>query len=350
MAYGETKVYFDGSHYIAIPHTERLTKKRPKPCKELITVIEETEDIQEENGPSIEQVDEPLNSFESIKNDIDEQVAEHKENIENKAVNRPKTERKMTRKELFDELYKQTFSQPKNKRRAIMIKRLLPYFKSEDACTLFVDENIERKKRNLISRRIRMSRKANLQDFNYFCTFTYDGSIHTEETFRKGLTRTLAKFSSKKNWKYIGVWERSPGKERLHFHGVFNIPEGTLPGETLPFNDYNTKTHRRQITWQNSYFNSRFGRSDFETIEENGRIGDELAYMMKYIEKTGEKIVYSKGLPQFFISDILDDDIVCKIGQEEQKLLLFDDFMCLDEGCFMGNVSPDVIKQMRKVN
>ena len=28
MAFGETKVYFDGSHYIAIPHTERPSKNR----------------------------------------------------------------------------------------------------------------------------------------------------------------------------------------------------------------------------------------------------------------------------------------------------------------------------------
>ena len=29
--------------------------------------------------------------------------------------------------------------------------------------------------------------------------------------------------------------------------------------------------------------------------------------LMKYLEKTGERIVYSKGLPQFFISDIMDE-------------------------------------------
>ena len=79
-------------------------------------------------------------------------------------------------------------------------------------------------------------------------------------------------------------------------------------------------------------------------------MGNALAYLMKYMEKTGEKIVYSKGLPQYFISDILDDDIVCTIGQEDKKLLLFDDFMCLDEGVLMGKVSPEVIEQMRKSN
>lgn len=71
---------------------------------------------------------------------------------------------------------------------------------------------------------------------------------------------------------------------------------------------------------------------------------------MKYIEKTGEKIVYSKGLPQYFISDIMDDDIVCTIGQEDKKLLLFDDFNCWDEGVLMGKVSPETIEQMRKCN
>jgi hypothetical protein len=71
---------------------------------------------------------------------------------------------------------------------------------------------------------------------------------------------------------------------------------------------------------------------------------------MKYIEKSGEKIVYSKGLPQFFISDIMDEDVICTIGQEDKKLLLFDNFNCWDEGVLMGRVCPEVIEQMRKCN
>ena len=60
--------------------------------------------------------------------------------------------------------------------------------------------------------------------------------------------------------------------------------------------------------------------------------------------------MYSKGLPQFFYSDIEDDDIVCKIGIEETKLLLFDDFICWDEGEYIGPVSKDVIEKLRKCN
>ena len=79
-------------------------------------------------------------------------------------------------------------------------------------------------------------------------------------------------------------------------------------------------------------------------------MSEAMAYLMKYLEKTGEKIIYSKGLPQYFISDIIDNDIICTVGQEEKNLLLFDDFICWDEGCYMGEVSPAVIEQLRKSN
>ena len=71
---------------------------------------------------------------------------------------------------------------------------------------------------------------------------------------------------------------------------------------------------------------------------------------MKYIEKTEEKIVYSKGLYQYFLSDIIEDDIVCTIGQEDRKILLFDNFTCLDEGLVVGKVSKETIEQMPKSN
>ena len=149
----------------------------------------------------------------------------------------------------------------------------------------------------------------------------------------------------------MGVWERAPKTNRLHFHGLFNIPINSMPGTLNVVKDYDTISHKMQNSIQSSYFNERFGRSDFKEIDEQERrLGDALAYLMKYIEKTGEKIVYSKNLPQYFISDILDTDIVCTIGQEDKKLLLFDDFMYLDEGELMGKVSPEVIDKMRKSN
>lgn len=146
------------------------------------------------------------------------------------------------------------------------------------------------------------------------------------------------------------MWERSPQKKRLHFHGVFHIPEGTLSGEMKEVNSYSFATHKRQITMQNSFFLKRFGRNDFEKITDENRIGDALSYLMKYIEKSGEKIVYSRGLPQFFLSDVMEEDIVCPFGVEDQKLLLYDDFGCWDEGEYKGKVSKEVIANMPKSN
>ena len=240
--------------------------------------------------------------------------------------------------------------EPKAKRRKILCKELRPYCKDDSETELFVELNLRRKQKNLIARRIRMTRKANLQAFNYFVTLTYGSAIHTEDSFRKKLRTTLSHFCDRKGWRYMGVWERSPEKKRLHFHGIFYIPDGTLSGEMEDINSFNFTTRRRQITKQNSFFAKRFGRNDFEKIEDKNRLGDALAYIMKYIEKSGEKIVYSRGLAQFFISDVMDEDIVCLYGMEEQKFLLYDDFGCWDEGEFIGQVSRETIAKMPKAN
>lgn len=154
----------------------------------------------------------------------------------------------------------------------------------------------------------------------------------------------------RRKWKYIGVWERSPEKNRLHFHGLFIIPEGQMVGELIKVTDYSPVKERLQTTYQNTYFNERFGRSDFEKIDSPYAVNDCIVYLLKYIDKSGEKIVYSRGLPQYFVSDIMDDDVLCTIGQEDKKLLLFDNFNCWDEGCLVGQVSKEVIDQMPKAN
>ncbi len=110
-----------------------------------------------------------------------------------------------------------------------------------------------------------------------------------------------------------------------------------------------TQGKRMQVSTQCDYFTKRFGRNDFKELDPR-LLNESIKYLMKYIEKTGEKIVYSKGLYQYFISDIMDEDVVCTIGQEDKKLLLFDTFNCWDEGVYMGRVSPEVIAQMRKSN
>ena len=344
MSYGETKVYFDGSHFIAIPHTVRPTKRRSKPIEEEITIIQESE-IKE--GSLQESTQEPSISLENL---VDDKCIEETKSIEIKQKKTTQIVRTLTKKELFEELYTKYIDLKRNERKNKIIYEMLPYFKDKESCEVFVFNNFERKQRNLICRRVRMCRKANLANFNYFCTFTYDNNLHTENTFKNKLRTCLRNLCFRKNWKYMGVWERAPETKRLHFHGLFNIPDNNMPGELIECEDYNFSAHKRIKTYQNTYFNSKFGRSDFKEINTKSDLMNEVRYICKYIEKTGEKIVYSKGLPQYFISDIMDEDVVCTIGQEDRKLLLFDDFKCWDEGCLIGEVSPEVIQQMRKSN
>ena len=332
MAYGETKVYYDGSHYIAIPHTERPKRYRPKPVEEEITVVETTDE-----GSETVKATEPLISVVSDEKDEAEEVIADGNNGAEKAVTASKIERKMTRKELFDELYKKYLDLPKKERHYKIMEGMEAYFDTVEQLKWYVDLGFERKYRNLVARRIRMVRKARLAQFNYFCTFTY-----SEDSFKKGLQTCFRNLVYRNGWKYMGVWERSPEKHRLHFHGLFSISPEKMVGTLNEKRDFSTAQHRMQTILQNDYFEKRFGRNDFKELNPH-LLGESIAYLMKYI-------VYSKGLYQYFISDIMDEDIVCPTGQEGKKLLLFDNFKCWDEGLYMGRVCPEVIEQMRKCN
>ena len=288
MHYPKSKVYFDGSHYIAIPHTEQPWKRRKRNiCRD--------------------------------KNE--EKVIEILENKKDKVSNEKI-------KEAVEEIDKEVKDIEKSKE---IVKKVL-----------------NKEKRNRIVRLTRLYRKVNLQQWTHFCTFTYDSKKLSEEEFKKKLLNCLRHLSNRKGWKYIGVWERSPINNRLHFHGIFVIPK--MIGEIIETKDYSTKTHKMQITYQNTFFLERFGRNDFREIENNALIYQAVQYILKYIRKTGEKVIYSKHLHTYFISDILERDVVCKIGQEDRKLLLFDDFLCIDEGVVMGKVSPEAISEMPKSN
>lgn len=225
MPYGETKVYFDGSHYIAIPHTTRPTKRRPKPLEEKIVVVDK---VEEENG------DKPFTESSETEVETTQQpVEETREERTPEPTSSQPTTREMTRKELFEELYEKSKEMRKGERKRFIVNGMIEHFPNKERTEEYVTKNLERKLRNLICRRIRLWRKIHLQKFNYFCTFTYDSKKHTEESFRKSLKSCLSHFCSRKGWKYIGVWERSPEKKRLHFHGVFIYRKALFP-KTFP--------------------------------------------------------------------------------------------------------------------
>ena len=290
MSYKEAKVYRDGYHYVAIPYKENPSARK----RGGVTDLEKDE-----------------------------------------------------KKKAFDTANKGIKTKGKKKRTKELITELRPHFETEEQTAEFVKAEMERLERNRMVRRIRLQRKIDLGEWDYFCTFTYDDKKHTEESFRAKLSDTFKKLRQRYGWEYLGVYERSPENDRLHFHGLFYTPK--MKGELVKRRDYSTKEHRMQTTLQNTYFTERFGRNDFEPIS-TVDLSNTGTYLLKYIEKSGERIVCSKGVKTFFVSDIMDDDVVCTIGNEDRKLLLFDNFSCFDEGVFVGEVSPETIKQMRKTN
>jgi len=281
MDYPKTKVYFDGSHYIGIPHTKQPWKKRKNKPKE--------------------------------KDKNEEKVKEIYKDIEG-----------TTRKEKVENA----------------IQKVNEEIKDIEKSTELVNKTLEKEKRNRIVRYTRLIRKLRLQNWTHFCTFTYDSNKMSEKQFRERFLNCIRHLAHRKGWKYVGVFERSPELKRLHFHGIFLITE--MIGEIIERKDYSTKTHQMQIARQNTFFLERFGRNDFRPIDKNG-VEDAVKYISKYINKTGEKIISSRHLQTYFVTDILEEDVVCKIGQEERKILMFDDFKCLDfeTGEVLGQPSKD---------
>lgn len=281
MPYRNAKVYNDGSHYIAIPQTNNLTKQKKSPTKTVCTGKE----LQTETNKTEKTATENL-----------------------------------TPKERFEKIYRENNGKRKAEKIEILTKELKQDFQTEQEAEEFVRTNIERIKRNKIVRKTRLARKINLNEWNWFCTFTYSDEKHTEESFRKGLSEVLKRMVHRKCWRYIGVWERGGETNRLHFHGIFYIPKNGMPGELEEKKDYSFGSRKRQMIMQNTYFNDKFGRNDFNELNVRQKIANSARYLMKYIEKSGEKLIYSRNIPTYSRSDIMDEDVLCTIGQEDKTV------------------------------
>ena len=282
MDYPKTKIYFDCSHFIGIPPKKQIWKQRK-------------------------------NNKKKVKNETEEKVKD---------------------------LYKNETGTKKEKIEKV-IEKINEKVKDIEKSKQIVASTLEKEKRNKTVRLTRLMRKLGLQQWTHFCTFTYDSKRLTEEEFRNKFLTCLRHLSHRKGWKYIGVFERSPELKRLHFHGIFVIKE--MVGGIIETKDYSTKNHQMQIAHQNTYFLERFGRNDFKPIINNIGVNDAVKYIMKYIRKTGEKVIYSKHIQTYFVTDILEEDVVCTICQENRKILLFDNFKSVDfeTGEILGQPNKD---------
>ena len=138
------------------------------------------------------------------------------------------------------------------------------------------------------------------------------------------------------------VWERGNATERLHFHALVYIPAGQMIGELFEQRDYSTKQKRMQTTIQNTHFNDKFGRTDFEVITTDNHLTECYYYLKKYMEKSGEKLIVSRNCPTHFNLSVFKDDIICPLENNEYKQILADDFKCVNaDGEIIENITRE---------
>lgn len=191
--------------------------------------------------------------------------------------------------------------------------------------TEYVENNIERREHNAYLKLKRFRRKAYLNEWNYFATFTYSDEKQTEESFRARLKKCFSNFAVRRSWRLMGVFERAPETKRLHFHCLLYVPPGEMPGEIKEVRDYSTKNHRMQVSNCNSFFLETFGRNDFQRIDSNKfSVKRCIGYICKYLEKTGESIMYSRGIPTELSMNIERSDIANDFCDFVIKFALYD--------------------------
>lgn len=190
----------------------------------------------------------------------------------------------------------------------------------------YVNENVDRLNRNAWQREKRFRRKAYLNRWNYFVTFTYNGKKHTEETFRKKLRKCLSNLHTRRGWNFMGVWERGEETNRLHFHCILYVPAGQMVGKITQKKEYSKRLGKVKETFSNDFFERKFGRNDFEELNiMEMKNGSAVAYILKYLRKTGERIIYSRGIPTE-ISKVLPDHVFAAEIQDDYvtKYVIFD--------------------------
>ena len=193
----------------------------------------------------------------------------------------------------------------------------------------YVNKNVERMNRNAWQREKRFRRKAYMNRWNYFVTFTYNGKKHTEETFRKKLRKCLSNLHTRRGWNFMGVWERGEETDRLHFHCILYVPAGQMVGNITQKREYSKRLGKIKETFSNDFFERRFGRNDFEELNVmQMKDGSAVNYILKYMRKTGERVVYSRGIPTE-ISKVLPE---CAFAAEIQddyvlKYVIFDNII-----------------------
>ena len=340
------KVYRDGGmHYIAIAPSEGYAGVRRKPPPEEPIVVVDQPSVPGEEA-EILPVKEDVSDI-SAAEELSQPEYSDAEDMDDAEANTASLGEKRisTRSDEFLRWYRESLELKKKRRYSFIASKMAPYFTDKEELHRFLHRKLACRERAKMTKRLRCIRRAALHDMNYFCTFTYDSKKMNEEEFERKLLNTLSHFASRKGWKYMGTWERGKDTDRLHFHAIMHIPEGTMSGELVKKKEYDVKKKRMVERIENTFFEKKYGKNTFEFVDGTAlTVNTAIEYIVKYLEKDGGRIICSKGLHTFLETDIDNKDIVCRLREgEDKKYILFDDFKVYKDGKELGTISPGVL-------
>lgn len=140
MFYKDAKVYSDGSHYIAIPHTSNPCKRK----RVIETPVEVPKEAQSISVSSDEPEMQEIMSQE-IKDEWDFTDMTSVESDDMPFdVEPPKPKKKyVKRSEVFEKLYAESDGMSKKARRNFLYRGMRPYFTKEQDAAAYVDSKLE---------------------------------------------------------------------------------------------------------------------------------------------------------------------------------------------------------------
>lgn len=196
--------------------------------------------------------------------------------------------------------------------------------------TEYVTERIKQKEHNLYLRQRRFRQKSYLNEWNYFVTFSFDEKLMDEAYFRASLRKCLSNLHTRRGWKYMGVFEYGEDNGRLHFHALVYVPDGQMIGSLQDVRRYSTKRRKWEESTENTFFRTRFGINQFDRIQRSDlKSGKVVNYVIKYLLKSDERIIYSRAIPTEIYAIIEDQDIASEMIDFVRKFVLFDDVFTL---------------------
>ena len=213
-----------------------------------------------------------------------------------------------------------------DKQAEYIITGLEDYFPEYPNLEKYVKKNVARKERNRWQREKRFRRKACLNRWNYFITFTYSDRKHTEKSFVKKLRKCLSNLSTRRGWRFQGVPEHGGETGRLHFHFLAYIPAGQMLGNITKRRQYSKRKGAVVESFPNDFFERKFGRCDFKELNPvELRNGSAVNYLLKYLRKTDERVIYSRGLPTEISKRLPESSFVAEMqGDYLPRYVIFD--------------------------